>query len=960
MALPAPKPNWTRFSRVVLSALALITGTWLLSRLTVEWQWFEQFGFQSVLLKRWLYQLMAFAGVLGIGLVLQLKQLQRCWRLRQSQERKELPIHPVVQLENRSLVLALVGLMVLLIGSLGYLLIQARGLISAPFSGEVITGLSVLKDLPYLALMALMALLIPPLLAWPLSTLRIILTAALVASATALARGWSLWLPALLASPFGEGDPLTGLDLSFTVLQLPAIHLLLSVAIAQIAVGLAACLLLTLSEGTSLSDLSFRGLSFQQQQVLQPQLALLAFMAGLSSGLAPFDLMVEGSGVAAGAGWVDLHVRLPLRLLLALLLFLTAASLLVPVPEGWLRRGVLIPLSITSLTVPLSEWVLAPLAQRFLVQPRELRLESPYLQRSIQATRKAFGLERVRTLTLEPRQRVTEADLKSSPGTLDNIRLWDSQPLIAANRQLQQLRLYYAFTTAAVDRYPLQGLSPGDTSQQVLIAARELDSQALPKASRTWLNKHLVFTHGHGFTVSPVNAAGTDGLPLFFVKDLGRGARVQGIPQLGISDAEAQQALPIGRPSLYFSSGPAPYAIAPTLVKEFSYPEGDLNVYTHYDGTVGISLAQGWQKLAAAIYLQEPRILFTGSITPRSLLLLRRKVNERLEALAPFLRFDSQPYLVTTRIEKGKGYRPEQHQYWMLDGFTKSRSYPYSDPNPKGLRYFRNPVKAVVDANDGRLWLYVSEKDDPILKTWIKAFPELFQPIEAMPKSLLQHIRVPQSQFDIQSERLLRYHVTDVRTFYNGDDVWSVPLEIYGNKTIPVQPYYVTMELPGEKRSEFVMLLPFTPLRRTNLVGWLAARNDPPNYGELLLVRFPQQRLLLGPQQISALTDQDPTISLQFGLWNRMGSRLFRGNMLVLPIGKGLLYVEPIYLESSSNNLPTLVRVVVSDGQKFVMEKDLRTALAKLVGNGVIPSNDLAATERLLRQPGPDPTIPLP
>ena len=960
MALLAPKPNWTILSIVVLSALALITGTWLLSRLVVEWQWFEQFGFQSVLLKRWWYQLLAFAGVLGIGLVLQLKQLQRCWRLRHSQDSKELPIQPVVRLENRNLVLALVGLMVLLIGSLGYLLIQAKGLIAAPFSGEVITGLSVLMDLPYLGLLALMALLIPPLLARPLTTLRIILTAALAASATALARGWSLWLPALLASPFGEGDPLTGLDLSFTVLRLPAIHLLLSVAIAQIAVGLAACLLLTLSEGTSLSDLSFRGLSRQQQEVLQPQLALLAFVAGLSSALAPFDLMVEGSGVAAGAGWVDLHVRLPLRLLLALLLFLTSASLLVPVPEGWLRRGVLIPLSITSLTVPLSEWVLAPLAQRFLVQPRELRLESPYLQRSIQATRKAFGLERVRTLTLEPRQKLSAADLASSPGTLDNIRLWDSQPLIAANRQLQQLRLYYTFTTAAVDRYPLQGLFPGDTSQQVLISARELDSQALPKGSRTWLNKHLVFTHGHGFTVSPVNAAGTDGLPLFFVKDLGRGARVQGIPQLGVSDEEARQALPIGRPSLYFSSGPAPYAVAPTLVKEFSYPEGDLNVYTHYDGTVGISLAQGWQKLAAAVYLQEPRILFTGSITPRSLLLLRRQVNERLEALAPFLSFESQPYLVTTRVEKGKGYRPEQHQYWMLDGFTKSRSYPYSDPNPKGLRYFRNPVKAVVDVHDGRLWLYVSEKDDPILQTWIKAFPELFQPIEAMPKTLLQHIRVPQSQFDIQSERLLRYHVTDVRTFYNGDDVWSVPLEIYGNKTIPVQPYYVTMELPGENRSEFVMLLPFTPLRRTNLVGWLAARNDPPNYGELLLVRFPQQRLLLGPQQISALTDQDPTISLQFGLWNRMGSRLFRGNMLVLPIGEGLLYVEPIYLESSSNNLPTLVRVVVSDGRKFVMERDLRTALAKLVGNAVISPDDLAATESLLQQTGPAPSIPLP
>jgi uncharacterized membrane protein (UPF0182 family) len=949
VAFPLLQISWRSPRLLLLLALAFAGGAVVLSRLVVEWQWFGQFGFQAVLLRRWCLQLAAFTLVFGIGSLLQLTQLQRCWRLRQDAPAKALPPRPILRLRARGLVLSLCGLLVLLGTGITYLLVQARGLIAAPFSGDVITGLLVLRELPHPALLAVMALFLPPLLLWPLTSLQLLLTAALAASATALARGWSLWLPALLASPFGEGDPLTGLDLSFTVLRLPAIHLLLSVTIAQITVGLAACLLMSLSEASCLSDLSFPGLSPQQQRVLQPQVGVLALAAALSNALAPFDLMVAGSGVAAGAGWVDLHVRLPLRLILALLLFLTAAGLLVPVPEGWLRRGVLVPLTISTLSVPFSEWVLAPLAQRFLVQPRELSVETPYLERSIRGTRKAFGLERVRALTLEPRQKISGSDLNSSPGTLDNIRLWDSEPLMAANRQLQQLRLYYTFSSAAVDRYPLQGLSPRDTSQQVLISARELDSQALPQGSRTWLNKHLVFTHGHGFTVSPVNAAGPDGLPLFFVKDLGRGARVQGIAQLGVSDAEARQALPIGRPSLYFASGPSQYAIAPTKVKEFSYPDGDLNVYTHYDGTLGIPLAQSWQKLVAAAYLREPRILFTGSFTPRSLLLLRRQVNKRLEALAPFLSFESQPYLVTARVQGGKGFRPEQHQYWLLDGFTTSRSYPYSDPNPQGLRYFRNPVKAVVDAHDGRLWLYVADRDDPILKTWIKAFPELFQPLEAMPTGLLNHIRVPQRQFDIQSERLLRYHVTDVRTFYNGDDVWSIPLEIYGNSNVAMRPYHVTMELPGENRSEFVMLLPFTPLKRTNLVGWLAARNDPPNYGELLLVRFPQQRLLLGPQQISALTDQDPSISLQFGLWNRMGSRLFRGNMLVLPIGQGLLYVEPIYLQSKNNNLPTLVRVVVTDGRKFVMERDLRTALAKLVGNTDSNRAETATTEQLLR-----------
>lgn len=912
-----------------------------LSRLGIEWLWFGQFNAQGLLLRRWLLQITAFALVMGLGVPLQLQQLQRCWGLRQQHRAKRVPAEPLLRLGQGPFLLAFALLLVLLAVGLTYLMVQAHDLIAAPFSGRVITGIPVLADLPWGLLLALALGLLPLLLLWPLTTLRVALAAALAASATALARGWSLWLPALLAVPFGKADPLTGLDLSFTVLQLPALRLLLSVTGAQAAVGLAGCLWLTLSEGSSLSELRYVGLSREQQRVLQPQLAVLALVVAFSNALSPFDLMVQGSGVASGAGWVDLHVRLPLRLLLAALLVFTALGLLVPMPRRWLRRGGLVPLATTALLVPVTEWIVAPLMQRLYVQPRELAVESPYLERSIAATRHAFGLERVRSITLEPRQTITAEDLAQAPGTLENIRLWDSQPLLAANRQLQQLRLYYRFSSAAVDRYPLRDQAGRQGNRQVLIAARELDSSALPKGSRTWLNRHLVFTNGHGFTVSPVNAAGPDGLPLFFVKDLGRSGRVQGIPQLGVSDEAARSALPVGRPSLYFASAPAPYAIAPTKVKEFAYPDGELNVYTHYDGTRGVPLASPLQRLAAAIYLREPRVLFTGSFTPESLLLLRRQVSQRLKAVAPFLYFESEPYLVTARVGTHPGYRPDQHQYWLLDGFTNSRSYPYSDPNPQGLRYFRNPVKAVVDAHDGRLWFYVSDPSDPVLRTWQRAFPELFKPLSAMPPALLRHIRVPQSQFNIQSERLLRYHVTDVRTFYNGDDVWTVPEEIYGNSNVPVRPYHLTLQLPGQRSPEFVLLLPFAPLKRTNLVGWLAARNDPPHYGELLLVRFPQQRLLLGPQQVSALIDQDPTISFQFGLWNRLGSRLFRGNMLVLPVGSGLLYVEPVYLQSKGNDLPTLVRVVVTDGTRFVMERNLQIALAKLTGEAPAPALNL-------------------
>lgn len=587
--VPTPLPSHRRPHLAIglAIAFALLLALWAGARLAIEWLWFSQFDFQQILLRRWMLQIAAFAAVFGLGSALQLAQLQRCWRLREQGPEAPRPGAPLLRLGNGALVAVLIGLVLLLAGGLSYLLVQARGLIANPFNGDVITGFSVLRDLPPLLVAGLAGGLLLPLLLWPLTTLRITLAAALAGSATAVARGWSLWLPALLATPFGEGDPLTGLDLSFTVLRLPALRLLLSVLLAQGLVGLAACLLLTIGKGRSLSDLRFDGLSKAQQRVLQPQVAALAVVMALSNALAPFDLMVQGSGVASGAGYVDLHVRLPLRLLFALLLLLTACALLVPLPRGWVRRGALLPLAGSAVLVPISEWVITPLAQRFWVQPRELAVEAPYLERSIRATRRAFGLENVRTIRLEPNQGLTKADLARAPGTLDNIRLWDSQPLLAANRELQQLRLYYTFPSAAVDRYPLQGKSARDGSQQVLISARELDSSALPPGSRTWLNRHLVFTNGHGFTVSPVNAFGSDGLPLFFVKDLGSSGRVQGIPELGITDKEARAALPVGSPSLYFASGPSPYAIAPTKVKEFSYPEGELNVYTHYTGTRG-------------------------------------------------------------------------------------------------------------------------------------------------------------------------------------------------------------------------------------------------------------------------------------------------------------------------------------------------------------------------------------
>ena len=468
--------------------------------------------------------------------------------------------------------------------------------------------------------------------------------------------------------------------------------------------GLSACFWLCLSQGNTLSDWRFAGFNRQQQAVLRPQLAVLALVAALMASLAPFELMVQSHGVVAGAGWVDLHLRLPLRLLLSLVLLTMLFSLLLPLPQ---RRRLLLPVSITALLLPIAEVIAAPLVQKLLVQPRELQMERPYLKRMIQGTRQAFDLNRMRVRTLNPKQQLTAADLEQSPGTIDNIRLWDTQPLLEANAQLQQLRLVYDFWSAAVDRYQLSDdLSRG--RQQVMVAAREIDVTALPASSRTWLNQHLVFTHGFGFTVSPVNSWGPDGLPEYFVKDLGRNSVVQGLPNLGVTTAQAVAAFPIGKPELYYGASPSLYAVAPSKVREFNYPDGEENLYSHYSGVRGLPIGHPLQRLLAAAYLREPRLLF-------GVVRCGRTVGYCCDARC---KSGSMPLPHFSPLKASPTSSPPGCQPLMATGpSSTSTGYSMASPaaaptpsaaNPSGLRYFRNPVKVVVDALNGRVWIWQS------------------------------------------------------------------------------------------------------------------------------------------------------------------------------------------------------------------------------------------------------------
>ena len=909
----------------------------IVSRLQVEWYWFDQFELGSVYGKRLFLQL---AGALFAFLF-----VGSCGLWRQSWLRP-----PESETDERRPVLTgyrygfcLLACLLVLLSVLAIDTRLAWLAWSEPFSLAYWWSLPFSTGWPLLSA-SILAL---TLILFGLTRNRRLGLAQVYGSiciCLIVARSWGLWSLALAIPDLGRIEPMLGSDVSFGLGRFSAIALALELALLQLSLTLSTALWSRLTRSTCISDWVFPGLTVRQRHGLRPGFALVLITCSGLMWLSRHQLLWTQDGIVAGAGWLDVHLLLPLRSVGSIAL-LVLAFVVLPSPFSSLRRRqlrlILASIAVASFGL---EMVLFPVMHWLVLRPRELQLESPYISRAIEATRQAYQLDRITTTQVEPSPRLTPQDLQDGESTLRNIRLWDSQPLLATNRQLQQLRVYYRFTNAAVDRYQLR---PDLLErQQVILAARELDQTALPKRSRTWQNRHFVFTHGYGFTLSPVNSSAEDGLPDYFISDIGRSASIEGNEFLDISRADVKKNVPIGRAALYFGMLPSPYAVAPTQIEEFNHPEGDDNTYNHYSGQAGIPLASLGQRIAASIYIRDPRLLNTGILQPDSKLLLRRDVKKRVKALAPFLQLEGDPYLVSVPMESDLNqYQEDQYQYWIVDGYTSSNTYPYASTLPDGqeMRYVRNSVKAIVDAYNGTVQLYVSEPDDPMIRGWQKVFPELFQSLESMPKSLRQHLMVPSYLFELQVQQLLRYHVTNSRIFYSGDDVWQVPMELYGKTQIPVAPYHITAQVKPSVDSEFLLLQPLTPLARPNLSGWLAARNDADHYGELILLRFPSDVPIFGPEQIQALINQEPLISQQFGLWDRAGSQVVQGNLLVVQLGNALLYVEPIYLRARRGGLPALRRVVVSDGSRVAMAKDLRTGLDALVqGSG---SRDVVVQE---------------
>ncbi|PMB13369.1 hypothetical protein CEN48_14310 [Fischerella thermalis CCMEE 5282] len=755
-----------------------------------------------------------------------------------------------------------------------------------------------------------------------------------------LSARWVTVLQFFQATSFNSTDPLFNRDISFYVFSLPIWELLKFWLLGIFVYSLASVSLIYLRSSNSLSEGWFPGFSVPQRLHLNALTSLLMLAVGLHYWLLRYELLYSKSGFNFGASYTEVNVQLPIYTGLSVLAVAIAVYLLwriyilskrqktrlrpIPFP-----RQLIYLLALYVALAGLSGEILPTIVQRLVVQPNELAQERPYIARTIALTREAFNLNAIDAETFDPQGKLTAADLKENQQTIGNIRLWDSRPLLQTNRQLQQIRPYYKFPGADIDRYTLLRDIEKQTTeyQQTIIAARELDYGDVPQQAQTWINKHLIYTHGYGFTLSPVNVVGPGGLPYYYVKDIGvedRGS--QG--SLQITTEEIRASIPINQPRIYYGEITDTYVMTGTKTQELDYPSGNENVYNVYDGRGGISIGAMWRRLLFAQYLKDWQMLLTRNFTSQTKLLFRRTIRDRVQAIAPFLRFDSDPYLVAASGGGTTLTGQPTDLYWIIDAYTVSDRYPYSDPGKNSFNYIRNSVKIVVDAYNGTVDFYVADPTDPVITTLGKIFPQMLKPLQTMPVALRSHIRYPGDFFRIQSERLLTYHMTDPQVFYNREDLWEIPTEIYGNEQRTVEPYYLIMKLPKTETEEFILLLPFKPNQRANLIAWLAARSDGENYGRLLLYEFPKQLLVYGTQQIEALINQDPVISQQISLWNREGSKAVQGNLLVIPIEQSLLYVEPLYLEAEQNSLPTFVAVIIAYENRIVMAETLEQALA--------------------------------
>ena len=732
------------------------------------------------------------------------------------------------------------------------------------------------------------------------------------------AQGWDELIRFLWAQPFGETEPLYGHDIAFYLFDLPFLDRIQNTA-ALLAFAATAALLGVYARAGLLAYRPGLGIvvprSVLHHLLANAALFLIAWALGYI--LDRYELLTKSTGAVFGAGYTAVHVTSWALWAAALLTLGFVVLAYAVVATGHARRlavlagGFVAAVFLILVVLPMS-------VQRFAVLPNELALEEPYLRRDIEFTRKAFGMAAVEVRAYDPRATLDMAAIDANQDTINNVRLWDWQPLEQTFRQLQQIRSYYTFEDVDVDRYLL-----GDGARQVLLSAREL-SRDLPGKGNTWVNRRLQYTHGYGLVMAPAADKTPDGRPVFLIDD---------IPPV------APPSLRVTQAAIYYGEENSGYRIVNTSVPEFDYPSGAENVYTGYKGHGDVVLDSWLKRLVYAWQQFDINILISDYVRADSRIQLWRQIQTRIAKIAPFLTLDHNPYLV---VEGGR-------LFWIQDAYTTGERFPYAEPTASGLSYIRNSVKIVVDAYQGDVTFYAIDLQDPVLRVYQAAFPHLFQPSQAMPAGLVAHLRYPQDLFAIQAEKYATYHMTEPHVFYNSEDLWQNPRAKEGDRQVAVEPYYVLIRMPGEPRLEFLLLTPMTPARRDNMIAWLAARSDPPHYGQLVVFMLPKDRLVLGPVQIDATIDQDTTISRQLTLWDQRGSRVIRGHLLVIPIDKAFLYVEPVYLRAQDYEIPQLQRIIVSDGARAAMEPTLRGALEALFGRG--PASEVPGGEPRAIQP---------
>ncbi|MGP0629834.1 UPF0182 family membrane protein [Nitrospina sp. 32_T5] len=714
------------------------------------------------------------------------------------------------------------------------------------------------------------------------------------------AERWDVILKFFNHVRFDEADPIFNKDYSFYIFVLPFLEMVKGWLWAGLAlIGFGVSLIYFFKQYIFLSPKGFATLPEARRT-----LSLLAAFAFLNLAfdmyLRRYGLLIQSnSQVVAGISYVDDWGRLPAYNLLIVLSFVGTALSIFNINRENLRRifiwaGAVVVIYAVGNVYP-------GLLTRFVVAPNELEKETPYIEHTIAGTNRGFDLKGVEENVLTGANTLDAEAVRKNDLTIENIRLWDQAPLLDTLGQIQEIRTYYQFKSVDNDRYILDG-----KYQQTLLSPRELDSTSLP--NRTWINEHLTFTHGYGLSLSPVNQMTPEGLPVLHIKDIP--------PQSSIN-------LQVTQPEIYYGEMTNDYVFVNTGTEEFDYPKGEKNVYKNYEGKGGIAVNSFLRKVMLATRFKTTKILFSNDISNESHVLMYRNITERVQTVAPFLKLDRDPYLVITDAGRLK---------WIYDAYTTSDKFPYSQSirDPEVIRgvanYIRNSVKIVIDAYDGDMTFYITEPDDPIIATYAKLFPAMFEPLEKMPDDLRKHIRYPADLFSIQAFVYGTYHMETPQVFYNKEDQWQIPV-IDGTL---MQPYYTIMKLPKKDKEEYILMLPFTPRNKENLSAWMVARSDGAHYGKMAAYTFPKQKLVYGPSQVVARINQDAVISRQISLWDQRGSNVIQGNLLVIPVDESLIYVRPLYLKAEGGKIPELKRVIVSYLDQVAMEPTLQQALAKI------------------------------